>query len=69
MIDNSSVQKFKEFCLAEYAQTDVNNKFDRHEEQDWYSLSLGFFAALGHNAYDAHAMALEVRYTKEYWSE
>ena len=61
-----AIAKFKQFCEAEQVAGE-EDKFDADEEQDWYSLSLGFFAALGFNSEAAHKMALDARYTYHYW--
>lgn len=37
-------------------------------EQDWYSMSLGFFVACGLSIEEATRCADEVRYVHEYWS-
>lgn len=41
---------------------------DASEEQDWMSLSLGFFAAHGIIGLRAHTLALYARYTCHYWT-
>ena len=46
MTEADALERFKQFCLAERSASE-DDKFDASEEQDWFSLSLGFFAALG----------------------
>lgn len=67
-MDTKSMDKFKAFCLKEHA-ADEYTRFDGADNQDWYSLSLGFFAALGHNASDSHEMARLATYQYEHWTE
>lgn len=43
------------------------SKIDPSEEQDWYSLSLGFFAALGLGNAACHRLALHACYDMQYW--
>ncbi len=62
-----ALKKFEDFCRAEFATMDPDDKFDSSDEQDWFSLSLGFFAALGFTAEDSHELALLARYTYHYW--
>lgn len=67
------VLKFKDVCSK-------SEDIDVSEEQDWFSISLGFFIALGviestfaddeaeQTQYlDAHALACICRYTYHYW--
>lgn len=63
-----ALEAFRQFCLNEYAQADPDKKFDADEEQDWTSLSLGFFAALGLSAEHAHDLARHARYDLQYWN-
>lgn len=46
-----------------------DSMLDASEEQDWYSISLGFFKALGLSNEDCHSAAIEARYTYHYWCE
>lgn len=66
MTDADALERFKQFCLAERSAS-KDEKFDASEEQDWFSLSLGFFAALGLNSESANKLAREARYTHHYW--
>lgn len=59
--------QFEAFCKADQNEPLDDNKIDPAEEQDWMSLSLGFFIALGATSAEAHDMALEARYTHKYW--
>lgn len=67
MTKEEAMEKFKALCVKEYAEADEDNKLDASEEQDWFSLSLGFFAALGFEAEDCHELALVARYDNQYW--
>ena len=58
---------FKELCLREFSAR-KNSKLDPSGEQDWYSLSLGFFKAMGASNSTAHDLALIARYTHKYWN-
>ncbi len=60
--------KFKEFCLQEDNQSNIDNKYDQNEELDWFSLSIGFFASLGLDSEESHELARISRYKYEYWS-
>lgn len=66
MTDSDALERFKQFCLAERSAS-KDEKFDASEEQDWFSLSLGFFAALGLSSESANKLAREARYTHHYW--
>lgn len=63
-----ALEAFRQFCLREFAEVDPDKKFDAAEEQDWMSLSLGFFAALGLSSEHAHELAVHARYDLQYWS-
>jgi len=41
---------------------------DPDEEQDWFSLSLGFFLALGIDADRAYSLSTWVRYDQQYFA-
>ena len=77
-------EKFRELCVAENLlrkQQEVahdegepleeieNKMMDASEEQDWFSVSLGFFAAHGFIGLEAHEMAIKARYTHHYWCD
>lgn len=38
------------------------------DEQDWFSLSIGYFVAKGLAPAQAHRLALHARYKLQYWS-
>ncbi len=40
---------------------------DPQEELDWYALSIGFFLAKGATLEEAEKLAVEARYTHQYW--
>jgi hypothetical protein len=42
--------------------TDRGNQIDRHSEQDWYSITLGWAIANNMNPEEAHDFARFVRY-------
>lgn len=66
--EQAALEKFKAFCIAEQQESDVNRKLDQDENQDWMSLSLGFFKALGIENTRCWTLALKARYAFEYWS-
>lgn len=68
MTEADALERFKQFCLAEMSANE-DDKFDPCEERDWFSLSLGFFAALGLNSRSANKLAGEARYTHHYWAK
>lgn len=67
-----AVVQFKEMCA-------LSAKIDPSEEQDWYSLSMGFFIAKGitgdsvsdendrEDFYDVAILSCACRYTYHYW--
>lgn len=57
-----AMKKFKLFCL----HNDYDNQFG--DELDWYSLSIGFFTALGLSKEIVTDLALDARYTHGYWT-
>jgi hypothetical protein len=79
----AAMEQFKQLCLEEAtkrklfdAATDddeadriQDQMLDASEEQDWFSLSLGFFRALGVSCEDCHTLACEARYTHHYWCD
>lgn len=44
-------------------------KIDPGQEQDWFSLSLGYFIAKGVEPKRAHTLAIHVRYDLLYWED
>lgn len=58
---------FKALILADIVETDDDKKIDPSEEQDWYSLSLGYFLGKGLSLDEAHSLSLYVRYDEKYW--
>lgn len=69
-----ALEKFKSFCLTQIPvdeddprRTDDEGLIDGSGEQDWFSLSLGFFAALGLHPSACHTLAIRARYTHHYW--
>jgi hypothetical protein len=80
--NESAMEQFKQVCLEEYklrllfvgtgnndeeADRVQKQMLDASEEQDWFSLSLGFFKALGLSCEDCHDLAIQARYTHHYW--
>lgn len=59
----------KKYALEKFKKEVCENskEIDPNEEYDWYSLSLGFFLALGANVEDASKWCIEVRYDHRYW--
>ena len=56
--------------LLEAFRTEVclrGEEIDPNEEEDWHSLSIGFFIAKGASPKEARKLALEARYRHEYW--
>lgn len=64
--EQEALDKFEAFCTAD-VKKNGGSKIDESEEQDWFSLSLGFFAALGLNTTACHRLAVYARYTCHYW--
>jgi hypothetical protein len=62
----NALQAFEDWC-AKDRTTKGKSKLDKEEEQDWYSLSLGFFAAFGLSNAACHRLALHARYDLHYW--
>jgi len=57
------LEKFrKEIC-------ERSKEIDEDSQQDWYSLSLGFFLACGATPQQAHELSIEVRYKHKYWCD
>jgi hypothetical protein len=44
-------------------------KIDPGQEQDWFSLSLGYFIAKGIEPKRAHTLAIHARYNLLYWED
>jgi hypothetical protein len=65
--EQEGLDKFKAWCLADRTK-EGTSKLDKEEEQDWYSLSLGFFAALGLTNAACYRLALHARYDLHYWT-
>lgn len=63
----AAINDFKALVDADRLETDDDEKIDPGEEQDWYSLTLGFFLAKGLTAREAHELSIYVRYTLQYW--
>lgn len=58
-----AVKRFrKEVC-------EVCGKVDPGDQYDWFSLSLGFFLALGLSLDVSHRLSLWCRYDQQYWHE
>ena len=55
------LRHFRLFC-EERAKT-----IDPGDEEDWHSLSIGYFAALGFDNDDCWELATTSRYKYEYW--
>ena len=68
MTEAEAMEKFKDLCVKDFYETDPEKKLDPSEEQDWFSLSLGFFVALGFPYLAAWQMATDARYKHEYWT-
>ena len=62
-----AMDKFKTFCTEEIKLTE-EDRLDYNDEQDWTSLSLGFFKALGIDSDTCHDLARIARYEYHYWS-
>lgn len=63
MNDEEALDKFKkEVCLKD-------KEIDPQGAQDWFSLSLGYFIALGINPNKAHELSMTARYTHHYWED
>jgi hypothetical protein len=61
MTDEELLELFKnEVCLH-------SKEVDPPDEEDWYSLSLGFFIGKGTGIEKAHDLSRLVRYTYHYW--
>jgi hypothetical protein len=60
--------RFRVWCVTDMVFP-TGSKMDEGDTQDWFSLSLGFFAALGLSADEAHLLALRARYDDHYWRE
>lgn len=78
MTKDEAMEKFRQFCITQEKNAAIDRasmededyvpiSIDPDQEEDWTSLSLGFFAALGFSASDCTKMALEARYTHHYW--
>lgn len=70
MTNDQAMAKFKSFCENDRKNKrdgTVGSKIDESDEQDWFSLSLGFFAALGLSNIRCHNLAIKARYTHHYW--
>ena len=69
--EREALAKFEAWVKADASKKivsgELGSKIDPSEEQDWYSLSLGFFAALGLKNAACHRLALYARYTCHYW--
>lgn len=63
--DEELLNKFKEWCTSHIPR----GSQEIFIEEDWHSLSIGFFVALGANEDQAYNLAREARYTHEYWIE
>jgi hypothetical protein len=63
----AALNDFKALVLADHAQTNDEKKIDPSEEQDWFSLSLGYFLGKGLPVDEAHSLSLYVRYDQHYW--
>lgn len=46
--------------------TDRETEIDESEEQDWYSLSLGWALGKGLSVDESHALSIYLRYTLQY---
>lgn len=79
MTPEEAMEQFKQLCLEESRQSALykaagddadeigERMLDPDQEQDWFSLSLGFFRALGLPCDVCHNLALKVRYDHHYW--
>lgn len=56
-----------EVCLPEWQAEDDESRIDASREQDWFSLSLGFFRACGLDVNQCHTVAIWARYDMQYW--
>lgn len=66
-LQQKAIRKFMKFCKRDQDKGYHYHQIDPSGEQDWFSLSLGFFAALGLTDDEAHEAAMHVRYDKHYW--
>jgi len=67
--ETDALEQFRIWCEKDKKSDDKQNcsKIDPSDEQDWFSLSLGFFAALGLSNSACHRLALHARYDLQYW--
>lgn len=57
------LNSFRQDCCEHSAEIDPS------DEQDWFSLSIGYFIAKGMPIMRAYELALHARYDHEYWEE
>lgn len=60
--EQAAYAAFKTFCET------YDHDEDLFAEEDWRSLSIGFFVAMGVEPGRALSLSSYVRYTDEYWS-
>ena len=61
------LEDLKKVLDADRTPEGKSRDIDPRDEQDWFSLTLGFFLGKGVPAEEAHDLSRYVRYTLEYW--
>ena len=61
------LEDLKKVFDADRTPEGKSRDIDPGDEQDWFSLTLGFFLAKGVAAEEAHDLSRYVRYTLGYW--
>lgn len=62
MTNEELLERFETWCLAQFEEDS-----DVFPDEDWNSLSIGFFAALGADVETCYELATEARYKFQYW--
>jgi hypothetical protein len=65
--DKAILEDLKKVIDADRTPEGTSRDIDPGDEQDWFSLTLGFFLAKGLTAEEAHDLSRHVRYQLHYW--
>ena len=65
MTKEEALDKFKALMQNQNKTWEI----DPEEGLDWFSVSVGYFLALGLSPSDAIDLAIHARYDKHYWNE
>ena len=65
--DQALIDDLKKIIDADRTPENKSRDIDPDDEQDWFSLTLGFFLAKGLSAEEAHDLSRYVRYKLQYW--